>query len=133
MKCYLLYFTTDNAIKLMKKKIKDGVISFKDKAFDVEKTRPYFFEIGGMFGFGKKIQPLYIVTPKNARPYRFEFEEKKLKERISPENYKEIFKQQALKEILKAKGMQGKDMFMFIVMGAAMGAGVGFILATLAV
>ena len=136
MKAYLMYFETENSMRLVKKTIKEGKIRIGRKTWEVHKTKPYFYESSSFFGLMKTQTPVFLVTHRSSIPYKLDFEIDKggvpranAKYAVTPENYTELATQGAIGQLLKIKGAGMVDFMMWLVIGAIMGGMGGFILA----
>ena len=137
MKINLMYFETENSMKIVQKKVKEGKAKIGRKTWELHKTKPYFYETKSWFGLITKQSPIYIVTHKSSIPYKLEFEspspggtpQAKARYAVTPENYTELATQGAIGQLLKVKGQGMLDFMMWLIMGAIMGGLAGFVIA----
>lgn len=74
MKAFIAYFETENNMKIVKKKIKDGIIKFgKNKMFTVDKVKPLWIVRRSLPFFTLKPYPLYILKHNISTPLNIKF------------------------------------------------------------
>ncbi len=125
MKAKVLYFITENNCKIITRKIKDGVISIKNKKWPVDKVdTPHLIETGKIF---KKPMRLYYIHHNLAAPLTLDFDSQSFKNTIDPGTYSELGKMGVLKQLLTPHTKGAADVMIWMIIGGIMGLLTGII------
>ncbi len=126
MKAKILYLMSENTGKILTRPIKDGRIMVGKKEFTIDKVRnPILIESGK---FSKKPMNFYIVKHDMALPLNYDIDRQSFRQVISPENYGELARQGAIKQLLTAKGAEAGAMLMWLIIGGVMGTMLGILI-----
>ncbi len=142
---FIIYFSTDDVAKLIKTKVKDGIVLIDDgtpKMFYVDKTRTMLLTVKR--GFRKETLPFYIAKWNTIKPYSIKKPvDYRFAQPVNPENIEHILpkfdefqddktpeyvaKLIDLKIMSNLMGKGSKANFIFIIIALIIGAIIGYL------
>ena len=121
-KATILYFESDKEARIVRQKVKDGVVQMGDKTWLVDKAKPFIIPVGN---FIRGFSPLYIIKWNQAEPLTME--KAKITSAVTPENLSRLLQNKTLANLLNPQETT-QTMILYIVIGIAIGAMGGYII-----
>jgi len=131
MKAKVLFFVTEKLCKVVTKKIDEGKLKYdKNNYYDVDNVKPVMLEHGNPWTFGltRKMSPFYMLKWNLASPIKMDMDSPdKNFTYYTPKTMKTMSKNATLQTLMTLRAMEGKDMLMWIIIGAVIGYMAGII------